>query len=133
MRMHLRVVLSGLLASFALACEDPIPQKPNIRLDPERIDFDLRYIGTQPQASVAINNDGIEDLVISSVDKTGDAAFTLDGPLDTTIKGRGSTFLRVIFRPTEAKTYAGSLTVRTNAENGGEKTVELAGRGAAAP
>lgn len=129
--MRLRVILIGLLVSLAAGCQKPIPESPQLVVTPEKIDFESRFIGTEPQISLGLRNDGLNDLVISGVDKTGDAAFTLTGPVETSVKGLDVTFIRVLFKPTAVKPYSGSLTIHSNAENAPNQTVELAGAGLA--
>lgn len=80
------------------------------------------YVGTAPQESLIISNEGLENLRINSVTKTGDTAFELDQPLKSELKGKERTFLRVIFRPTSApadggtREYSGALSIDANHE-----------------
>jgi hypothetical protein len=129
--VRLRVILVGLLVSLVVGCREPIPENAQLTIDPEKIDFESRYIGTEPQMSLSLHNDGLADLVISGVDKTGDGAFTMTGPVETTVKGLDVTFIRFLFRPTAARAYSGSITIRSNAQNSPTLTVELAGVGVA--
>ncbi len=131
--MRLRVALLGVLLTLVVGCEKPIPQNPNIFLDPKSIDFGEVYIGTVPQSSLAITNEGITNLSLSSVEKTGDAAFTMDGPQDTTVKGRGTTYVRILFRPQQARIYNGTLTINSNAENGAQQVIQITGVGVTPP
>lgn len=131
--MRLRVILIGFLVSLAAGCQKPIPESPQLVVTPEKVDFESKYIGTEPQLSLGLRNDGLNNLVISGVDKTGDAAFTMTGPIETTVKGLDVTFIRVTFKPTAVRTYSGSITIRSNAENSPSKTIELAGVGMAPP
>src|SRR5262245_16409560 len=102
----------GMVASLflALGCtgRDSMPQKPQLFVDRDTIGFgtefgNATYVGTSPQESLLIKNMGLDNLVISSVDKSGDAVFTLEGPLSNELKGKESTFIRVFFTPTTAK------------------------------
>lgn len=129
--MRLRVILFGFLASLATGCQKPIPETPQLVVTPNKVDFASRFIGTEPQISLGLRNDGLNDLVISGVDKTGDSAFTMTGPIETTVKGLDVTFIRITFRPTAVRTYSGSLTIHSNAENTPNQTVELTGAGVA--
>ena len=131
--MRLRVALLGVLLTLAVGCEKPIPQNPHIFLNPESINFGQVYIGTVPQSSLAITNEGIAELSISAVEKSGDAAFTVEGPQENTLKGRGTTYLRILFRPQAARTHTGTLTIRSNAENGAQQVVEITGVGVTPP
>lgn len=122
------------LLSLAGCGGEQLPTTPQISVDRDTLGFgtefnNATYIGTAPQETVMIENKGLNELVIAGVDKSGDSAFTFDGPAETNIKGKGRTFIRVIFTPTAAKTYAGSLTIRSNAENNPAVTVQLAGKG----
>lgn len=128
----MRLVLTA-SASVALlllvACgeEESLPQKPQLRVDRVLMDFGTEsggatFVGTAPQESLIIRNAGLENLKINSVVKTGDTAFELDQPLKTDLKGKEETFLRVIFKPTQApadggtREYTGSLSIDANHE-----------------
>lgn len=74
------------------------------------------YIGTEPQESMQITNGGLDDLKINSVTKQGDPEFRFEGPLETTVKGKQTTFIRVFFKPTSVKRFTGKLLIDTNAE-----------------
>lgn len=82
-------------------------------------------IGTRPQNSIDVRNGGTADLVVDSVTRTGDSAFSHDliytlpdggsgTSVPATIPGGKHLFLRVVFAPTQAKAYSGKLTVATN-------------------
>lgn len=125
--MRLRLLLASLaVAALFLACEEPTSQQPVLRVDPAVLDFQNRYIGTQPQGSIQVFNDGLDDLTLSGVEKSGSGAFTMNGPLETTVTGRKSTFIQVIFTPTQAVTYEGQLTIHSNA---GDQVVSIKGVG----
>ena len=91
------------------------------------------FIGTKPTDSIQITNGGLENLEISSATYSGDQAFTAEGPLKMTLKGKETTFIRVIFTPTAEKLYTGSLLIVSNAESNTKsspmKTIGISGRG----
>jgi hypothetical protein len=126
----MRLVLTASVALvFLAACgeEESLPQKPQLRVDRVLMDFGTEsggatYVGTAPQESLQIRNEGLETLKINSVVKTGDPAFELEPPLKTELKGKEITFLRVIFRPTSVaadggtRDYIGTLFIDANHE-----------------
>ena len=144
MRSWIRVVVGSLIIASGSGCgkeesDDPCQRespldRPQLCLDRESLGFGLEfdqgtYVGTRPQESLIVRNNGLQDLVIESVEQSGDSAFTLDGPTSDVVKGKERAFLRVIFAPTEAREYEGSITVRSNAENAPEKVIALSGLG----
>ena len=122
-----------IVASFA--CGKPsLPQKPQLLADRDSLGFGLEYnsatfIGTRPQDSIQISNGGLDDLIITSTTLSGDPVFTIEGPLKTTIKGKETTFIRVVFAPTAEKEYKGEILIVSNAENAPMKKIGLSGRG----
>jgi hypothetical protein len=129
-----RALLLCLLA-LPVGCggsEPPPPNEPTLKLDREGMYFGSEFgnavfVGTRPQESVLVMNEGLQDLVISEVAQAGDAAFELTLPESLTIPGRKFAALRVVFAPTEARQYTGSLTIRSNAANAAEQAIELRG------
>lgn len=137
--------VSIFLALFA--CEkESMPQKPQILVDREEVDFGFAFVGTKPQESLAIRNGGIEDLEVSSVTVGGDSQFTVacppecvepsEEPFDCrnlkpcAIKGKDRRYFRIVFAPAQLKAYSGTITINSNAENAPQKVVNLTGRGA---
>lgn len=98
------------------------------------------YIGTKPPETISIRNGGQGALEVSSVQLTGDSAFTMqvsyDAPsggtgtdLPATIKVNKYMFLQVVFAPTAAKQYNGTITLTSNAANAPTQTFTLSGCG----
>ena len=133
-----RVVTFGIIVCLWGCGKPTLPDHPQLHLDRDSIGFgqefgSATFIGTRPQESLLLENGGLEPLVISSVTLTGDSAFTLDGPTSNEVKGKDHTFLRVIFAPTQSKTYSGTLNILSNAENAPQKTVAVTGAGVKQP
>jgi hypothetical protein len=126
----------GLLCAGLLSCGSTtkvLPAAPQIVIHPDaqRFDSDLgfgHYIGTAAQQSFQITDEGQQTLVISSVTKNGDThnVFTITGPNipdsdgGLTVDGgivesRQTTFIRVVFTPTQPMLYAAKLTINSNA------------------
>jgi len=123
--------ISGVLLIGLLSCDDTtttLPNAPQIVVFPDSQAFGSdvgfgTFIGTSPQQSFSITNGGKETLLISSVSKSGDSAFSFVGPnvADMTVDGgvvesRQQTFIRVTFTPTQPKMYSGKLTITSNAQ-----------------
>ncbi len=90
------------------------------------------FIGTSVPEPLRIQNGGTDDLNISAVTFSGASAFTVSTSpttLPAAIKGKQNFFINVIFAPTEAKAYAGTITVQSNAENTPSLTFNLSGCG----
>jgi hypothetical protein len=98
------------------------------------------FIGQKPIETISIRNNSVVNLTVDAVDKTGDGAFTmtfaydaLDGgtasDLPATIRGNKNLYIQVVFTPTAAKAYSGSITVTSNASNFPSQTFALSGCG----
>jgi hypothetical protein len=133
--MSSRLLISLLSALIFAACSDSesIPQKPQIKLSPESIQTSS-YVNSTFKAGVQIQNMGIDPLIISDVQLSGDGAFTrIEGPSKTTLNSRESAFVQLAFTPTQVKAYSATLTITSNAENQATATVSLQGDGLANP
>jgi hypothetical protein len=133
--MPLRTLLACTVFLALLACgKETLPQKPQLFTDRNSLGFGLEfnsgtYIGSAPPQSLLIENQGLDTLHLQSVSISGDAAFTMDQPPKTELKGKEHTFLRVVFTPTEVKSYSATITIISDAENLPTKTIAVTGRG----
>lgn len=90
------------------------------------------FIGARPQETLSIKNGGIADLTITSANFSGDSAFTVTtepATLPATIQGNQHFYMRVVFAPTQAKLYTGTITIQDNAENGVSREFPVSGCG----
>lgn len=131
-----RSLFLGFIFFLLTGCgkEGALPQKPQLVLDRDSIGFGQEFgsgtfLGTQPQESLLIENGGLENLTLANVTLTGDGEFKLEGPTLNELKGKEHTFLRVLFAPTQVKTYSAVITINSNAENAPTKLVSVSGRG----
>lgn len=131
-RLSAAIILLGVIG-----CSQPsIPNQPTLVLDISSIGcwgngactalgdgglYSANFIGSAPAQSVQLQNEGSADLTISSITQSGDSAFTWAvsqggdaGTLPMTVHGLREGFLQVIFTPTQAKSYVGSLTISSN-------------------
>jgi hypothetical protein len=122
-----------------LACgPKPPPDNAFITTDRGSIGFGQEFgsgttIGQMPQENLAVNNLGLADLHITAITFTGDSAFTVK-PLvapPITVKGMQSTFVNIIFNPTEPKMYTGKINIASDAENTKSLDVPISGLGIA--
>jgi hypothetical protein len=97
-------------------------------------------IGTKPPQTINVRNNGTVPMEVTAATLAGDKEFSLnvsweapDGGFGTgvpaTINGGKNLFLQVIFAPTQAKLYTGSLTVTNNSSNAPMKVFGLSGCG----
>ena len=133
--------LGSLVAVIMLglaACENqpPPPDAPQIRLDKASLGFGQEfgtgtYLGTQTPDALIVMNEGLQDLVISSVSKSGDTtgSFTIDSVTTTPIPYNDEGFIRVIFRARDAGVVTATMTINSNAANSPSLDVPLSGRG----
>src|SRR5687767_10576740 len=74
---HLALLLASIVALCACGGEKPRPEKPFILADRASLGFGLEngqavYIGTRPQQSLQISNEGLQDLNITDITLSGD-------------------------------------------------------------
>ncbi len=97
-------------------------------------------IGTKPPQTIDVRNNGTPTLEVASATLAGDPEFTLNVSYEATDGGFGmgvpasigggkNLFLQVIFAPTRAKLYTGTLTVVNNSSNAPMKVFTLSGCG----
>jgi len=97
------------------------------------------FIGVTAFENLALRNGGVETMKFTEVTVTGDAAFTFLASWDTDfsdklipttdIIGAKSAFVEVRFKPTAAKEYNATLTIKSSAENTPNKVFEVSGCG----
>lgn len=111
-----------------------LPASPQLKTDRDSLAFGQEtgngtYVGTSIPNSLQIENQGQDDLVIQSVDLSGDSAFTMQGPDVKTVPSGTSALVTVYFAPDSAGQFTGTLTITSNAQNAPTKEVALSGLG----
>ncbi len=91
--------------------------------------FGKREIAKSYADSFYVANTGNIDLVIQSINQSGDTAFKLNALLPLTIKAGKRAFIVCYFNPTERKNYTGSFTLYHNAP-GDSTIISASGTGA---
>ncbi|MHB1845033.1 MAG: hypothetical protein ACYCWW_09395 [Deltaproteobacteria bacterium] len=148
--MKLLLPLAALaLIALAPSCgggEKPLPTEPQIEIYESGLYFGTdicegTYIGTSPQNSLQFSNGGQAPLVVSGVQKSGDAdgVFQVNGPVSlladggdapvTQLASGETAFIQVIFTPKAQKEYTATLTITSNAANEPTASVPLRGVG----
>jgi len=139
--MSLRPVLLGSILCLLAGCgqEQQIYDNPHLITDRDSLGFGLEYnsgafVGTEVSDTLRIDNRGSQNLVISSVELTGDAVFRKDNVTSTTIAPLKYAFQVVYFKPTkvtssEADDFKGQLVIHSNSETDPDKVITLRGRG----
>jgi len=138
--------IAGAILSIFPACgKAPVPCDGDTLMDdpyscPDRASLGFAqefgsgtYIGQKPQESLSIRNGGVKDLQVSEVSFSGDSAFAMsvEPAAPTSVKGNKYIYMRVVFTPTEARAYSGTITVKSNAANadGGQQVFAVTGCG----
>jgi hypothetical protein len=102
-------------------------------LTPSSYNFSSRRVGSSSSWTFSVQNQGAEQLSISSM-TTSSGIFSLDSvALPLVLDSLASTTLRVWFRPTAASSYVDTLKLTSNAANGTITNIVLQGSGNAAP
>jgi hypothetical protein len=147
--MRLRTLWLPLIFIALAGCgngEDAVEltEEPQLFVDRTQLLFDTEfgsgtYIGATTFNSLIIENRGRQALEISSISKTAPSEFTLTLPQELAdgkplrLESRQQAFVQMAFRPTAARTYEGTLVIRSNDPKTGEMTIPLAARGVPAP
>jgi uncharacterized repeat protein (TIGR01451 family) len=108
----------------------PHPQTsaPILWVDPQAIDFGSVTVGETVVQTVTISNRGGDTLTFSatiSSDAVDSGIIILSQPQTLTLQPAMSTTFRLAFRPVNADSFTGSITVNSN---GGNSTIALRGR-----
>ena len=144
MRLKTLVVPIILLAMAACGEGDDIKLEkgPFLLNDRNELLFDTEFgsgtfVGATTFNTLSLENRGDEPLTITKVEKSGPGAFTVRLPpelaegMSLTLESRKTTFIEVQFKPAEARTYEGKLTITSNAANAPTKEIRLFGKGVA--
>lgn len=100
---------------------------------PAAYGFGSRRVQSSSSWQVTLENQGAEQLMISSL-TLSNPAFRLDSvPLPLRIDSLSSATLRVWFSPGTASSFTDSLRIASNAVNGTNRTIALSGSGDATP
>lgn len=134
-------LVSGLFLAVLSSCNNTaaenLPDAPQIVIFPNQQLFGTDQglgttIGTSPNQSFKISNEGKQTLIISSVTKSGSSAFIITGPNagdgssdGGVLESKETSFLQVVFKPTQPIQYTGKLTFKSNA--GGAQLLALDG------
>ena len=103
-----------------------------IALSSEAVDFGIVPVGSTATTTITVSNNGGADLVISSIDASGDGfAVDMTGT-SMTLAASASTTFDVTFSPSAAGSASGSVTIESNAPSS-PNTITLAGNGVEAP
>jgi hypothetical protein len=125
-----------LVVALGASCVNEFPQKPQIRvpITPNPFDFVPTFVGQSRQSTIAITNKGLDNLVLSAVTLTGDPAFRKFAPTDgttnpttTTIEANKTAYFALLFNPTAAGTFTGTVNIASNAENSPSLDVPVSG------
>jgi hypothetical protein len=117
-----------------------LPVQPQLFVDRDSLGFGQEfgsgaYVGTQVYESLYIENRGQETLEITQVSLAAPAEFivSLPEPLPQgqplRLESRAFTAIQIAFKPTQAREYTGTLTIKSNAANAANKDIALSGRG----
>ncbi len=98
---------------------------PVLKLNPTFIDFGTQKANTTTNSTVAISNEGDDDLIVSSCGSFPQG-FSLKGSCPEKVAAGESKSLTIQFSPTDVVTYEGTINIQTN---GGNQGVILKGAG----
>ncbi len=115
---------------------------PFLLVDRDSLGFDTEngsgtYVGTITRNSLYLENRGDQALEITAITKGGQnpGAFTLflpEGFSETSpirLQSLERAFVQVEFAPTQAREYAATLTIQSNAANAATKEIPMSGKG----
>jgi hypothetical protein len=140
---HLGWLGAGALVAAALmACPgEELHEKPWLYINRDPWNMDPAFVGARPQDSIYMENQGLEPLVLTSVDLSGSGAFSklpqqvnmedggiITNPTAMTIEPRKRSYLTLIFNPPREGVFTGQVTITSNAENAPTKVVDVRAR-----
>lgn len=146
--MRLRPLWLPLIFVALAGCgnEDDVElsNEPQVFVDRNVLQFDTEYgsgtyVGATTFNTLIIENRGLQELTITQVSKTGPGVFTLRLPQELVdgqplhLQSRKKAYIEVAFKPTEAKQYEGTLTIKSNDPQAAEKQVSLTAKGVTPP
>jgi photosystem II stability/assembly factor-like uncharacterized protein len=106
---------------------------PGITINPNPLNFGDVLINSNVSQNITIENHGTANLVISSISKSGNAAFTLsEVTTPITIAAGARRTITVQFRPTSSGSCTGTIELSHNA-SGSSSTINLTGNGTLPP
>lgn len=131
-----------LLALAGCGGEDEIPLEkgPFLFADRTKLLFDTEFgsgtfVGTSTFNTLMIENRGDKPLELTAVTRTGASQFIVTPPEGLTastpvvLESRKRAYVQVQFKPSEAKAYTGSLTIKSNSTTGEDTVVGMEGKG----
>ncbi len=146
--MRLKTLVFPIILLALAACGEgddiKLEKGPFLLNDRNELLFDTEfgsgtYVGATTFNTLSLENRGDAPLTISGVTKSGSGVFTvrlpeqLSGGGALTLESRKSAFIEVQFKPTQATSYEGKLTITSNAANAPTKEIRLFGKGVTPP
>lgn len=146
--MRLKTLVFPIILLALAACgegdEIKLEKGPFLLNDRNELLFDTEFgsgtfVGATTFNTLILENRGDEPLEITSVTKTGPGVFTMRVPQELAdgqpvrLESRKTTFIEVQFKPTQATTYEGKLTITSTALNAPTKDIRLFGKGITPP
>lgn len=146
--MRLRTLVFPIILLAMAGCGEgdgyELEQGPSLYNDRNELLFDTEfgsgtYVGASTFNTLILENRGDEPLEITEVTKTGPGVFTVRLPEGLAegkalrLESRQKAFIEVQFKPTQATTYEGKLTIKSNAKNAPAKDIRLFGKGVPPP
>lgn len=150
------LVAAGAAVALLAGCPEEFPQKPQIQVlfqEPNNpFNFGKVFVGTSAQSTIAITNKGLENLEVASITLSGDPVFTRYRPSDgtanpthppedagvtvppgtlTIVTANRSSYYTLTFTPTADRSYTGTATIQSNAENSPSVEIPVLGTGCA--
>ncbi len=125
------VVGTGKTASATIAVSTTVAA-PALSLSPQFINFGSRTVNTTSlPATVVLTNSGTVDLIISSIQGSGDFGFTSTCPISSAaVAPASSCAVNITFTPLTAAGIQGAITITSNAP-GSPHRIQLFGTGTA--
>lgn len=125
------VTISDGLSSADITVSLTVLGLPEIFVEDEAVDFESIFIGTESTKELAIGNNGLADLEITSI-TSDNSAYTVSN-VPSVIGLDEYAFFEVTFAPSEAISYNAVLTITSNDGTSSNLTIDLSGSGANPP
>lgn len=102
--------------------------QPNITVDPTSLNFGNIAVGNTKSLNITLTNDGQADLNISNIIVNG-SVFSYSGSTNFNIVPAANNQISILFKPTSATTFNGTVKIASNSPGEDTVTVTLTGVG----
>lgn len=122
---------SGAIATVSLLGIGQSAAMAQLTVSPANLSFGSIALNTKASQSITLSSTGTAAVTVNSALVTGTGFALSGGSFPATLSPGQTMSLQVVFGPSTASTYVGTVTIRSDSNTAGMATVSLTGNGAA--